>query len=118
MAEFYGRLQGTASRLMQRFKQGIVTYTITGPDTGPEWAPIPGAPVTYALDATVQGVGDMYRNSTLIRESDLLVTCAVFGAEPELTGTLSIDGAVMQIVQVQQVPAAGVPVAWKIIARA
>jgi len=118
MAEFYGRLQGAASRLMQRFKQGIVTYTITGPDTGPEWAPIPGAPVTYALDATVQGVGDMYRNSTLIRESDLLVTCAVFGAEPVVQGTLSIDGAVMQIVQVKALPAAGTTVAWQVVVRA
>ena len=117
MAEFYGRLQGTASRLMQRFKQGIVTYTITGPYTGPEWAPIPGAPVTYTLDATVQGVGDMYRNSTLIRESDLLVTCAVFGAEPVLQGTISIDGAVMQIVQVKALPAAGTVVAWQIVCR-
>jgi len=99
-------------------KQGVIIYNHPGVDTGPEWAPVPGLPTPHTLAAYVSGVGDMYRNSTLIRESDLLVTCAVFGAEPVLQGTLSIDGAVMQIVQVQQVPAAGVPVAWKIIARA
>ena len=118
MSDFYGRLQGTASRLMAKFSQGQVVYTIAGPSTGPEWNPTPGAPVSYTLDATVQGVEADYVDGSLILATDKQVTCAVFGAEPSLAGTITIDGKVCQIVRVDKVPGAGTVIAWRLFVRA
>lgn len=124
MTGFYGRLQGTAIRLMAKFSQGQVVYTITGPATGPEWNPTPGAPVSYTLDATVAVLGTIdggfnrYVDGTLILASDLVVTCAVFTVEPSLAGTITIDGKVCQIVRVDKVPGAGTVIAWRIFVRA
>lgn len=118
MSDFYGRLQGTASRLMAKFSQGQVVYTITGAPTGPEWNPTPGAPVSYTLDATVQGVEADYVDGSLILATDKQVTCAVFAVEPSLAGTITIDGKVCQIVRVDKVPGAGTVIAWRIFVRA
>ena len=118
MSDFYGRLQGTASRLMAKFKQGQVVYTITGAPTGPAWNPTPGTPVSYTMDATVQGVEADYADGSLILATDKQVTCAVFGAEPSLAGTITIDGKVCQIVRVDKVPGAGAVIAWRIFVRA
>jgi hypothetical protein len=118
MSGFYGRLQGTASRLMAKYKQGQVAYTINGAPTGPAWNPTPGPPVSYTLDATVQGVEADYVDGSLILATDKQVTCAVFGAEPSLAGTITIDGKVCQIVRVDKVPGAGVTIAWRIFVRA
>ena len=118
MSDFYGRLQGTASRLMAKFSQGTVAYTITGAPTGPEWDPAPGVPVSYTLDATVQGVEADYVDGSLILATDKQVTCAVFAVEPSLAGTITIDGKVCQIVRVDKVPGAGTVIAWRIFVRA
>lgn len=118
MSDFYGRLQGTASRLMARFQQGTVAYTITGAPTGPAWNPTPGTPVSYTLDATVQGVEADYVDGSLILATDKQVTCAVFAVEPSLAGTITIDGKECQIVRVDKVPGAGVTIAWRIFCRA
>ena len=118
MSDFYGRLQGTASRLMAKFSQGQVVYTITGAPTGPAWDPTPGAPVSYTLDATVQGVEADYVDGSLILATDKQVTCAVFAVEPSLAGTITIDGKVCQIVRVDKVPGAGAVIAWRIFVRA
>lgn len=118
MSDFYGRLQGTASRLMAKFKQGQVVYTITGAPTGPDWNPTPGTPVSYTLDATVQGVEADYVDGSLILSTDKQVTCAVFAVEPSLAGTITIDGKVCQIVRVDKVPGAGTVIAWRIFVRA
>ena len=118
MSAFYDRLQGTASRLMAKFSQGQVVYTITGAPTGPAWNPTPGAPVSYTLDATVQGVEADYVDGSLILATDKQVTCAVFAVEPSLAGTITIDGKVCQIVRVDKVPGAGTVIAWRIFVRA
>lgn len=130
MSDFYSEMQGVASELLKEFGQGQVVYTITGAPTGPAWNPTPGAPVSYTLDATVQGVAKEYvgaivqgagRESVggaMILATDLQVTCAVFGSEPSLAGTITIDGKVCQIVRVDKVPGAGVTIAWRIFVRA
>ena len=124
MSTFYGRLQGTASRLMAKFRQGQVVYTITGAPTGPAWNPTPGAPVSYTLDATVAAVGTVdggfnrYVDGTLILATDLQVTCAVFAVEPSLAGTITIDGKVCQIVRIDKLPGAGTVIAWRLFVRA
>ena len=124
MSDFYREMQWVASELLAEFSQGQVVYTITGPATGPEWNPTPGAPVSYNLDATVAVVGTVdggfnrYVDGTLILATDMLVTCAVFAVEPSLAGTITIDGKVCQIVRVDKVPGAGTVIAWRIFVRA
>lgn len=117
VADFYQRLQGTASRLLKQFEQGSIIYNAPGTMTGPAHSPVMGPPTPYVLDATASGVGQMYRNSTLIVETDKLVTAAVFEVVPTVEGTISIDGVTHQVVQVTQNPAAGIPVNWKIVVR-
>lgn len=112
----YQRSQATASRLLKKFAQGSVAYEDRIRTGGADWSPIYKT-VSLPLDAAVKGVGQMFKDSSLINESDLLVTCAVFGATPTTNGSVMIDGARHTVVQVQQVPAAGVPVAWKIVVR-
>lgn len=114
----YDRMQGTASRLMDRFMQGEVLYQITGEPTGPSWNPTPGPLESYPIDATVSGVSGKYMNDSMIRMTDLEVTCSVFDAQPEMSGRIVINGRPHEIVQIQQVPGSGTVVAWKIIVRA
>ena len=114
----YNRMQQTASRLIGQYKQGSITYTAPGTQTGPAYAPVFAPGQSYPLDATATGVGQEYRGSTLVVETDKAVTAAVFGAVPTVQGTLTIDGRVHQIVLVEQVPAAGEPVVWRMVARA
>ena len=114
----YQRMQQTAGRLLGQYKQGAITYTAPGTQTGPAYAPVFEPGQVYPLDATASGVGQQYRGSTLVIETDKEVTAAVFGVTPSISGTVTIDDVVHQIVLVQQVPAAGLPVAWKLIVRA
>ena len=112
----YQRSQATASRLLSQFSQGVVTYQARVRTGGPDYAPEYDT-VNAPLDAAVKGVGQMFKDSSLINESDLLVTCAVFDYTPTTEGTVIIDELNYSIVQVTQVPAAGTPVAWKIVVR-
>jgi len=119
MSQFdYGKMQGTASRLMARFKQGTIVYTAPGTQSGPDYAPVFSDPVPYTLDATATGVSEEYVDGTQIIATDTEVTAAVFGAVPTSEGTLTIDGQALQIVGIKQIPAAGTPVVWKLIVRA
>jgi hypothetical protein len=119
MADFdYGRMTATASRLMARFAQGNVVLKKTTRGPGPnDWTP--GDPITvdYPLDATVKGVSKQFVDGTTILASDMEITAAVFGAEPDPADTLTIDGKPVTVLQVMRLPAAGTLVAWKWIAR-
>ena len=112
----YQRFQATASRLLKRFAQGTVVYEDRIRTGGEDWAPEYDT-VSLPLDAAVKGVGAMFKDSSLINESDLLVTCAVFGATPTTSGSVLIDGVRHAVVRVERVPGAGVPVAWQIVVR-
>ena len=116
--QFYGRLQGTASRLLDRFQQGTIIYRQPGTPTGDPFNPTPGVPVDHPLDATATGVSQEYVDGTQVLATDKEITAAVFAVTPDSSGELVVDGQVLQIVRLWQVPAAGVPVAWKFIGRA
>jgi hypothetical protein len=116
----YSRIQSTASRLLARFAQGTVTLTRTTPGTPDPSTPwVPGTPTTatYTLDATVKGVSKEFIDGTTIVATDLEVTAAAFGTEPEPGDTLSIDGKAVTIVKQMRIPAAGTLVCWKWIVR-
>lgn len=111
MDDFYAEMQDIASGIMSEFKQGAITYAPATPAVD-EWDdPVIGTPVT--LDAVATGPSKEYL-SDLITTSDIEITASVFGQNPEISGIVSIDGTEKEIIAVQQIPAAGTPVAWKI----
>lgn len=111
----YDRMQGTATRLMKRFKQGVVSLKRTTPgepDPATPW--IPGVPTvtTYPLDATVRRVEQKYVDGTLIVATDNQVTFAVPAVEPAMTDVLVIDGSEHVMKDLRPLPAAGTAVAY------
>lgn len=125
MAQFdYSRMQGTASRLMTRFKQGTVTLsrlvdTETPVDADAPWLGFTKTTTVYTLAATVAAVsGDQanakFIDGTVITAADLVVTCAVPAITPAMSDKLAIDGVVRTIKKIVQVPAAGTAVAYKL----
>lgn len=121
MAGFdYGRMQNTASRLLRRFKQGTVTFTMPGtttPGANPWDPPIVNDPVTHPLDATVKGVSAEFVDGTTILATDLELTVAVFGAALAPPDQFAIDGQVVTVIKAMQIPAAGIPLVWRFIVR-
>jgi hypothetical protein len=122
MAGFdYARMQGTATRLMDRFKQGVVVLRRSAPGTPDPSTPwLPGAPVVteYPLKAAVRGVSQQYVNGTTILTSDEQVTCAVPSVTPDMaTDALVIDGVAVTVLKNQPIPAAGTPVAYLFVIR-
>lgn len=135
MADFYGRMTATASRLLDRFQQGEIFYVPLSAGVN-EWDPkTAGTPVR--LQATAKGVSEKYV-SDLIMASDIEVTCGVMqtvwadeyiwddlvtwsdtGAPliPANSACLTIDGRELQIVKVMRIPAAGEPIVFKIFCR-
>ena len=116
MSDFYQRMQGVSSKRLNQFNQGTINY-IDGPATGPAYNLTPGLPVTHALDAVARGVEFKYIKEGYISASDIQVTAAVFDVEPTLKGKASIDGKEKQIIAIQQIPAAGLPVSWLIFCK-
>lgn len=145
MAQFnYGKMQGTATRLLARFKQGRVTLhrDVDGdprPPGHPTWEPWPdnSRREVYELDAVVKGVSAKLIDGDVVVATDLELTCShkmtlvetkVGGDKPvksntpvtfdaALLDTLAIDGRPVTIVRDLTVPAAGTPVAHKFIIR-
>lgn len=117
MSDFYQRMQGVASRLLKKFNQGDIQYietTLTG--TNP-FNPTQGVEASYTLDAVARGVEFKYIKEGYISASDIQVTAAVFDIEPAMSGVIEIDGKEKQIIAIQQIPAAGIPVDWLIFCK-
>lgn len=114
---FYADMQAAASEILADYEQGAITYTAPGATSGDPWNPSEAAGTSYTLDAVAKGVESRYVDGTYVLASDTQVTAAVFGAEPSPDGSLSIDGRERQIVRVEQIPAAGTAVAWRIFCR-
>ena len=83
MADFYGRMQGTASKLLAKFKQGAIQY-VPIVDGATEYDPkVDGTPID--LDATASGVAAEYVDD-LVSSSDIQLSVAVFGTVPSKDG--------------------------------
>lgn len=144
MAGFdYGKIRATAKRLMEDFRQGLVTVQRIEaleekPDDWPIWQPwTPEETVRqYRLDAVVRVVEFRYVDRENIRATDQQVTCsdkmtlyAVDGvvvdeAEAEevafdvdLLNTLVIDGVSMTLLRKIPTPGAGTKIVHKFICR-
>lgn len=114
MSQFYNRMQGVASKLMNQFAQGSVSYIPIMPGVNKWDGAQKGAPIP--MDATVSGMQQEYVDS-LVSMSDLIVTSAAFVEEPKNGGIISVDGKERQVLKVQALPAAGPVVAWRIFVK-
>lgn len=113
----YQRSQKTASRLLGQFAQGSVAYVVTQEEPGAEpWDPPTITEARLPMDAAVKGV-QAFQADTLVTMDDLVVTCAVFDAEPAVGGIVEIDGDQHQVLRVERIPAAGTVVAWRVFVK-
>jgi hypothetical protein len=117
---FYDDMQDVASEVLAEFKQGTVvlsrtTYAASDPQT--PWIPGAPTPATYTLAATVSGVSAELVDGTVILATDLQIVCAVPAITPAPTDTVTIDGKAVSLLRVDQIPAAGAPVAFRLIVR-
>ena len=117
MSDFYSEMQDLATELLTEFNQGVIKYIEAGATSGDPFTPTQGAPTEYTLNAVAKGVEFKYVKEGYISASDIQITAAVFGTEPSQSGVIDIDGREKQIIAVQQIPAAGIPVAWAIFVK-
>lgn len=117
MSDFYQRMQGVSSKLLKQFNQGVIKYIASGATGGDPFNPTQGTPNEYPLDAVAKGVEQRYIKEGYISASDIQVTSAVFGVDPTISGVIEIDGKEKQIIAIQQIPAAGLPVSWLIFCK-
>ncbi|MBZ3690992.1 hypothetical protein [Phyllobacterium calauticae] len=116
----YERMQSTATRLLTRFNQGVVTLTRPGtvtPAPNPWEPPVESDPIVYTLNAVVKAVEDKFIDGTLIFATDRVVICSVLPVEVLPGDKLSIDGKAVTTIKTMRIPDAGVVVAWKFIVR-
>lgn len=115
MARFdYARMQGTASRLLERFNQGTVTITRvtqTTPNSAEPWNKSETT-ATYTLAATVRRVEETYIDGTLIVGTEDQVTFAVPSIVPAMADRFAVDGVTRKVKKLFSIPAAGTPVAY------
>ena len=128
MADFYGKMQGVATGLLTKFKQGTVTLTrTTYAAKVNDWDP-PVVPVdtVYTLNAAVREVSRKYIDGTNILRSDGQINFAVKATDasgslvditPVKTDKISIDGDDVTILDLIRVPRAGTAVAFILIYR-
>ena len=121
MSGLYGRLQGTASRLLTKFDQGGLSLVSPGAPTGPAYDPQPGADASRPFVGVLRGVSAQYVDGSLVLATDLQCTAPAFGDgyEPTLSDTLSNNGAILQVIKVERIPAAtsAPAIAWRLICR-
>lgn len=119
MPSLYDRLRPTASRLLTKFKTGIVEIgrPVSTPGANPWDAPTISTEWTE-IDAVVTGVSQKYVDGESIVMSDRMVITqspAVF--DPTAGDILRIDGDVVAVLSVMPILAAGDPVATRMVVR-
>lgn len=126
MADIYDEMAEMAAELLaptsqDGLGQGVIVLSKPGSTTPPAnpWEPpIVVEPETHTLKATAKGVSKEFVNGTTILATDIEITAAAFGADPDPADTLTIDGKVVTVVKIMRLPAAGTLVAWKWVVRA
>lgn len=113
VANFYNRLQGTATNLLTKFNQGVIRHWRAGSNTGSTFNPVIGSPTYTTLNATARGVESKYVND-YVSGSDIQVISAVFGLEPTSADKIELNGKLHEIVQVDRIPASGTIIAWRL----
>jgi hypothetical protein len=110
-------MQGTATKLLTKFDQGPFTYYKPGATSGPAYDPVYEPETEHTVSGSAQGVEERYIKDGYISGSDIQLTASVFDVTPTIDGEILIQGKRRQIIEVQQIPAAGTPVAWRIFVK-
>lgn len=117
----YGQLADTALAVLTQYKQGeirLLRETANAANPSEPWVDAGSATAEHVLSGAVaRGVTAKYAADGVVRMSDLMVTVAKPPVDPQTSDRLRIDGVEHEIVKVQKVPAAGVPVVWQLFAR-
>ena len=95
----------------------IATLLKPGTNTGPEYAPVLGAPTEHPLTVVLIAFSDEEREGTLIEATDLKVLADATGAAPTVADKLVIDDVAHTIHGVTQLAPAGIPLMYTIWAR-
>jgi len=126
----YDDMQSIASNLLREFDQGGIWFIRMVPGDGPADDPGEPVPETHKLDGAARGVKMKFVDGTNILASDLQASVAVHSAirpdEPDtyvaLTGKNATPDQALaaprfKVVQIDQVPATGTPVSFRIFFR-
>lgn len=117
MSDFYLDMQSVATGLLKEFRQGSLVFIETVIGTGPADDPGNVTENSYPFDGTVRGVESRYVNNTDVFVSDFQIAAPGTLPIADATGFVSVDGKRLKVVKVVRKPAAGVTVAFDIIAR-
>lgn len=110
-------MQGTASKLLGKFNQGVVEYVQLEQQAGANpYDPVTSNPVSYPVNATATGVEVQYIND-YVTASDTQLNVAVFDVVPNKDGLIKIDGVEKQIIDIRKIPASGLTVSYKIFVK-
>lgn len=118
MVDVYAPKRARVAALIKRWSTGTITLTRTTPgmpDPSTPWIPGTSTTTVYTLDARADGVSADYVDEVTILTSDLMVVVSprarlagvTVDIVPQITDTLTIDGAVKAIKKIEAVPAAG-----------
>lgn len=129
MADFYEEMADMTRELLAPTSegglgQGIITLTRSTsgtPDPDRPWEPVEPTRQTERLNGAVRGVDSRLvgteAGGSVILSSDRVATCTVPAMGYQAGDTLSVDGAPVHILSVENIPAAGTTTAAKFIIR-
>lgn len=116
MADFYERMQATATRLLTKYKQGTVILRRSTITTGSNpWSPIADTPVDHTLKCVVEPVHQKYIDNSTVLSTDRQVLFSSLEFEPENTDQIVIDGEVFEIKKLLRYPSAGIAIYYTAI---
>ena len=95
---------------------GAVSVTISRPSapTGPEWAPVPGAPVVHTFTAKPSSKAYTQRTGLALGAGELVYSLVNYGVTiaPSTSDVLTIDGVNWSVQDVIPMDSAGFVVSW------
>jgi hypothetical protein len=97
---------------------GAVSVTITRPGqpTGPEWAPVPGAPVNHTFTAKPSAKAYTQRTGLALGAGELVYSLVNYGVTiaPSTSDALTIDGVNWPVQEVIPMDPAGYVISWMV----
>ena len=112
----YGRLAGTAKRLLTNFNQGdIVSVEVTTTAGTDKFDPPSEVTVTTKIHGVSKGVSSKYVDGVNILMTDLEVTLEP--TDIDVGSRLTMDGKAVTVLRVMQVPPTGVTVVTRVLVR-
>ena len=126
MASIYDRGAALAARLLapEKYGQGVIILARSTPGTPNEeapWEPVTPTVTNETLKGAARGVDSRLVGTevggAVILASDRQVICAPPVMQYQAGDTLSIDGAPVHVISVENIPAAGTVSAVKFIVR-